>query len=200
MERIKHIIDRLYDLYFKVSKDWDDFIKTYELPLVNLRKNSVSDIDSNTETLEAIIAEYHAFITKLIISNYSDEIPKEVSTNRVKAINSIYDKIDRYNNSKEKGKYPIKKCLNDILGFRLYIDDDLDYLTLKEFLQRNATHEREKIIISNKDNYIAVHVYIGIDNYHFPWELQIWRNVDSKTNEESHFNYKQKYTKWENKE
>lgn len=59
-------------------------------------KNRVFDIDSNTETLEAIIAEYHAFITKLIISNYSDEIPKEVSTNRVKAINSIYDKIDSF--------------------------------------------------------------------------------------------------------
>jgi hypothetical protein len=33
----------------------------------------------------------------------------------------------------------------------------------------------------------------------FRWELQIWDKKHAKSNEESHYTYKQKYKDWENK-
>ena len=47
-------------------------------------------------------------------------------TSRVKALNSIQYKIENYRLNHENGKIPIKKCLNDLLGFRIIFLDDID--------------------------------------------------------------------------
>ena len=57
--------------------------------------------------------------------------------------------------------------------------------------------DKNKYIDSSKQIYRAVHLYFRADNQSFPWELQIWNRCDAETNFESHKEYKQAYTIWE---
>lgn len=54
-----------------------------------------------------------------------------------------------------------------------------------------------KVIDSSKLTYKAIHVYFKVDNYSFPWELQIWNKNDEMNNIYSHQKYKQDYVRWE---
>lgn len=46
-------------------------------------------------------------------------------------------------------------------------------------------------------DYIASHIYIMSVNQLFPWELQIWKKVNERSNLDSHKKYKQEYITWE---
>lgn len=54
-----------------------------------------------------------------------------------------------------------------------------------------------KITDSSKMDYIASHIYIMSVNQLFPWELQIWKKVNERSNLDSHKKYKQEYITWE---
>lgn len=112
---------------------------------------------------------------------------------RLKNINSIYDKIYRYNDSKEKGRIPILKCLNDLMGIR-FIIEDIDYydFIIKE-IENNFKSERYRFINSSKNGYKAYHLYIKIDNNMFPFEIQFWKKVDEESNKKFHQIHKQLY-------
>ena len=125
------------------------------------------------------------------------------STTRVKNINSVETKIDRYYNSPDlNGKSPINKCLNDLLGFRIIIDSDFTHSDIENFVN-NKYNSLQNITLkctdSSKYGYIASHIYFHKkgDNSVFPWELQIWKESDKINNIKQHKKYKQDYTNWE---
>lgn len=120
---------------------------------------------------------------------------------RTKESASIVNKLKFYRLGKiEAGKMPINKCLNDLFGFRIYLDS-FDHT--KECFQeackelKNRYKNRIDFRDASKGNYKAFHFYLYGESWnYFPWELQIWKNVDRETNDSSHKEHKQQYTKW----
>ncbi len=119
-------------------------------------------------------------------------------TSRVKQNNSVQDKFKRYMASKHQfGEVPLKKCVNDIMGFRIVLNEFYTHDEVINFLKSNFQNIR--VISADKDEYVAVHAYfITGDNKSFQWELQIWNKKDEKENLSSHYKYKQEYVTWEN--
>lgn len=115
---------------------------------------------------------------------------------RIKTQNSIEYKIEKYMVNLEKGMVPVNKCLNDLVGIRAFVSDDVSHEEIRKHIK--DSHPELKCIDSSKADYIATHVYFKTDNFSFPWELQIWRNEDREDNFKSHKQYKQEYVKWEN--
>lgn len=123
--------------------------------------------------------------------NYKNSIV----TSRVKAQNSILQKIHTYCLTHENGKIPLNKCINDLFGIRIIINAVFGYDDVKTYISKYFP--KYKCINSSKELYNATHVYFKSDNYHFQWELQIWSKQDEETNLHSHSLYKQDYVKWE---
>ncbi|RAU18630.1 GTP pyrophosphokinase [Nitrincola tibetensis] len=108
---------------------------------------------------------------------------------RVKTRESIDDKIERF--STREDQYPVNNWLNDIFGVRIVLsadeisrvmdmlDDLQDELGLKNWYLRD------------KEGYRGLHVYFkNKSNFYFPWELQIWDEVDVRSNIENHEKFK----------
>lgn len=109
---------------------------------------------------------------------------------RIKNLNSIYYKINRYN-KKYNGKIPMYKSLNDLLGIRLIIDDSLNYDYLMNLIQDEFNNYR--FLNASKNGYIANHLYIKVDNFSFPFEIQFWKKENEVNNKNLHKIYKQSY-------
>lgn len=56
---------------------------------------------------------------------------------RIKQLNSIEYKIYRYNVGELRGKVPINKCLNDLFGMRIIMDDSFTHDDLKEHIEES---------------------------------------------------------------
>lgn len=84
---------------------------------------------------------------------------------RIKSFQSSLLKYDKYFPSTE-----LKKCFNDLLGFRIVIDNynELDNISLENF--RIADMRNGK---ANDDGYRGIHLYYQKSNRHYPIELQI---------------------------
>ena len=171
---------------------------------INLKKKLVSHIVENPYIMNNIV-RYLSFLseasTEIEIDNnlFKISAPKM----RVKNINSIETKINRYYNSPNlNGKSPINKCLNDLLGFRIIIDSDFAHSDIENFVNNKYSSLQNitlKCTDSSKYGYIATHIYFHKkgDNSVFPWELQIWKKSDEINNINQHKIYKQEYTNWE---
>lgn len=166
---------------------------------LNLKKRLVINAREDANILNKIW-QYRSLINDELVSIMFDihtiEFERSSVTSRVKAQNSIEYKIDNYCNNHENGKIPLKKCMNDLLGIRIIIDDQFSYDDVKTYMKEN--YSNYKCIDSSKLSYIATHIYFENGNYFFPWELQIWSKNDEKKNFLSHKEYKQDYTRWEN--
>ena len=118
---------------------------------------------------------------------------------RVKQTESIVNKIKYYQVGKEEqGKIALNKCLNDLLGFRIYIkgfQHDCEYFD--QLCGKLKDDYKIKKMDASKGHYKATHVYFyGESNKYFPWELQIWHPDDFESNDESHTQHKQEYVNW----
>lgn len=195
---LKLIIDFILNNYQKVCIEWDNHCKTTYF--INLKSKTVKNINEDSKIVEYIY-NYLNFILNVSINMDFDCLDFEKSTirSRVKTQNSIATKIKIYSGEEHfYGEIPIKKCLNDLLGFRIIIDDAFDFSNIEKYINNN--YKFLKCIDSSKNGYSATHIYFSKRgcNYYFPWELQIWRSEDEKSNLDSHKKYKQSYTKWEN--
>lgn len=164
----------------------------------NLKKKLVIDAREDAEILNSIWQD-RALINDELICIMFDlhqiDYEKSSVTSRVKAQNSIEFKLENYVANHEGGRIPLKKCLNDLLGIRIVIDDEFSHQDVKRYM--NEKFPEYKCIESSKLSYIATHIYFENGNAFFPWELQIWTKKDEKSNFFSHKEYKQDYTKWE---
>lgn len=144
--------------------------------------------------------QYRKFMAahQLDVSQEISSLQSDVSriSVRIKQLNSIEYKIYRYNVGELRGKVPINKCLNDLFGMRIIMDDSFTHDDLKEHIEES--YPDMKLTDASKKEYVASHLYIKPSNQSFPWELQIWKKEDERNNLESHKLYKQDYTSWEN--
>lgn len=132
-------------------------------------------------------------------SGFFEERP--IVNTRVKAINSIYEKLNRYRNRIDNngvaGEYEIKKCLNDLFGIRFILDN----AAINQSVLSALKDERKisRYYLRNKEGYVGLHIYMNNgSNSYFPWEIQIWNSRDRKANQYSHKVHKdyERYTKF----
>jgi Region found in RelA / SpoT proteins len=209
-ETCEYDIDKLYSLILEITdihrayylKRGPDFIP------INLKNTEVRHIieqvdDSNTciikKEFHTILNSYLSNIDELTIDLDLEYTYKDLDLRfRVKQSESIIYKLIHYFSGKqEKGKIPLNKCLNDLLGFRV-IMPGFDHDCEKFAKMCCIIKESYKIryINSSKGDYRATHVYFyGESNKNFPWELQIWLPEDYQRNEKSHSLHKQEYKK-----
>lgn len=148
-----------------------------------MKRKRVEDIFEDEKLLNYIF-NYRNFINL-----YSFELIQDlhklginsITSSRVKALNSIQYKIENYQVNHENGKIPLKKCLNDIFGFRIILEEEIDFEYIKNYV--NSNFSDLKCISSIKGEYKAVHIYFGNDdNTNFQWELQIWDRKNEVSN------------------
>ena len=193
---LDQLADKLLYSYDIINGIWKtlDFFNP-----INLRKKSVADIQNN-QILWNSILQYRKFMStnQLDVLQEVSSLQSDTSriSVRIKQLNSIEYKIFRYNTGELKGKVPINKCLNDLFGVRIIIDDSFTHEDLMEHIE--GKYSDMKLTDASKNGYVASHLYIMPSNQLFPWELQIWKKENERNNLESHKLYKQDYTSWEN--
>ena len=195
MNDLKKLIMFIQEQYDFISEEWKNNENYFS---INMKKIRVDHI-FRSEQLLSYVFNYRNFLNIKMIE-INEKISKlsisSVVSRRVKNTNSIQFKLEEYNKNHENGKIPIKKCLNDIMGFRIILKEDTNYNEIKKFI--NVNFPKLKCIDSTKDDYVAAHIYFGNDdNTKFQWELQIWDEKHEISNLESHHKHKQDYTQWE---
>ena len=194
-EELEKLIDFIQIEYIEFNKKWQN---SNNYSKINFRNNLVCDLLSNELILDTIF-NYREFINESNIQLLMDF--KQFNTEnskvniRTKTKNSIEYKIKNYTENHENGKIPIDKCLNDLFGIRIIMNNRLDYNQIINFISKK--YKNLKCIDSSKKEYKATHVYFKQDNFNFQWELQIWNKEDENNNINSHEKYKQDYVKWE---
>ena len=132
---------------------------SYETKLGKNLKNTLRKVDRN-ELMEEL-KDYRLFLKKRkdILVDY---------TYRIKSIQSINLKYDRYYPSKE-----INACFNDILGIRMIVENyDIN---IKNDKIRHVDMSKGK---KNDDGYRGYHIYYKKSNYHYPIEVQFFTERD----------------------
>ena len=193
---LDQLIDKLLPLYNTINESWG---KMDSFNSINLKKKSIADIQKEQKIWNSIL-QYRKFMAahQLDVLQEISSLQSDVSriSVRIKQLNSIEYKIYRYNVGELRGKVPINKCLNDLFGMRIIMDDSFTHDDLKEHIEES--YPDMKLTDASKKEYVASHLYIKPSNQLFPWELQIWKKEDERNNLESHKLYKQDYTSWEN--
>lgn len=193
-EDLEKLIVAVQTNHDRICKIWSEKSDT----IINLKKKMVINAREDVEIINSIW-NYRSLVNDELVNIMFDlsriEYQNSSVTSRVKAQNSIELKLENYIVNHENGRIPIKKCLNDLLGIRIVINDDFSPEEVKKYMQE--IFPKYKCINSSKLSYIATHVYFEKGNFFFPWELQIWTKKDENKNYISHKEYKQGYTKWE---
>lgn len=196
LEDLGKLIQVIQNNYERICSMWDSTNQN----AFSLKKELVCDTITNADILNRVF-EYRSLINDQLAYIVFDldkiNYVNSSVTSRVKAQNSIEYKLNNYCTNHENGKIPIKKCLNDLLGVRIVINEEFSHQNVKNYMQQNFPSY--KCIDSSKLSYVATHIYFESGNFHFPWELQVWTAKNEKGNKNSHRLYKQEYTEWESK-
>ena len=191
---LKVLIDYIQLKYEEITNEWLEG----ENAKVNLRKAQIADVDINGKVYN-LIMDYICLLNdrNIYINESSYSICSCAVVSRIKNQNSIEYKIRNYKTEKHAcGKVSVNKCFNDLLGFRIILEDNLSFDEIYGFIQ-DTYAGKYKCIDSSKGDYKATHIYFKKDNSSFQWELQVWLACNAETNLESHSKYKQDYTTWE---
>lgn len=205
LKLLEQAIRDINDIHKNVSEDHFFPPEDLNLPPINLKKRTISHfINSNkiNEDFIEYINVYHAKMNLIIAySSFDADYVNWDARMRVKQKESIQNKLIHYYMTNEDGNIPIQKCLNDLLGYRLIIDNfdpnNSDFKKLIEKLKNELS--LMKCYTRDKDGYKATHIYFkNGENIFFPWELQIWATEDAESNEISHSEHKSKreYINW----
>ncbi len=179
----------------KLDQLWEE---KRDFSQINFRKRKVCDIEKDTTIWDHIVV-YRSFLSDNQIDVVSDitklQNESNVINTRIKQLNSIQYKYQKYLKGKLKGESAINKCFNDLYGIRIIINDSFEFDEIKR--EVCCKFPALKIINADKDDYYATHIYFQESNFVFPWELQIWEKSHEEGNLISHNEYKQDYVKWE---
>ena len=190
---LKKLIGLVSELHMHICEEWKSYCDESKILEFNQSKNTVCDVFCD-ERIYTSIFQYQAFLVSLFRQLDVDFGVRM----RIKAKNSIEDKLSRYMQGEEKGKIPIRKCLNDIFGIRAILHVNVQFEEIRDLVANNFKNVRVIDSTKHEQNYCATHLYFHHDNNSFDWELQIWYSGCAKSNEASHKAYKQRYTSWEN--
>jgi hypothetical protein len=178
-EDLGKLINAIQRDYDRICSKWS---QTPSLQF-NLKKNQVIDVRENSKILDSIWTYRSLINDELIHIMFAInliEYEKSSVTCRVKAQNSIEFKLENYITHHESGTIPLKKCMNDLLGSRIVIDDEFTYADVKKYMDTNFP--QYKCIDSSKLSYSATHVYFENGNTFFPctkWESENRGGVES---------------------
>jgi len=194
---ICELVDDIFSMHSEITERWCEYREREGIVKFNQKSTKISDLSGKQESMDAII-RYANFLSGIqSIRGFDCRKEGIVINSRVKNINSIQEKYDDYlHYHPEKGKIQVNKCFNDLFGVRMIIDcDDLLTDSIKDMLgdYGNAVEVHDK----NSNRYVATHLYFKKNNYEFKWELQIWKSMDERTNQESHKTHRYKYKGWE---
>lgn len=205
-ENYKSIIHILYEEHVQYTKNW---LENTDKEIYNLKKTQVKHICSeNPEEIDGFIDEKFlsylddyrlglGFLNLKILLRVKKET-NLIIEGRTKSDDAILLKLHR-KRFEDGGAFPLNKYLNDLLGFRI-IDDNYEnnIKLLKGYLDELKKQNKRFVHKFRKNGeYIGYHVYfMGINNYYFPMELQIWDSKNERKNFESHEIYKKDYTYW----
>ncbi|WP_162894254.1 MULTISPECIES: hypothetical protein [Bacillota] len=195
----------------KINSVYNKLSIAYTGEIFNFRKEKVKDIiDDDSiikDTYQNIFDNYRQFLADNQLSLFTlsfdlddifdDDLYK--INERIKAANSIYEKLRRYCDKKEKGDISLNKCLNDFFGIRMVFTDLIEnkqnVLKTLEKLKENKVIKR--YYVRNDGEYSGIHITLnGNDNLRFPWELQLWDKSKFESNMNAHDLHKEmtKYT------
>lgn len=133
---------------------------------------SLKQISLSKTPIETIIQDIGRYR-----ANYVDVLIQEnLIGSRFKSDDSIYRKYEK--TIKNKGGF--KQCFNDVLGFRLHMEE---YPTDFPEYFRVVDLRKGKVI---DDGYRAIHLYYQRDNKAYPIEIQLWCGKDFQYNVWSH--------------
>lgn len=195
------LLNRIIGWHIKFS---EDFIRENEA--YNLRKKRVDHVlkeDEFDHRFVLLVYNYIKKITEEYLYFDFESTSNQIDTRlRGKAKESVLNKLYYYRfGAGRDSKVPLKKCMNDILGFRIILKDfEQDYKDIEKYIKSQEEISSKLHVYHRKDKeYNAVHVYIiNKNNKFFPWELQIWKSDDEVKNEQSHRSHKEKreYLSW----
>lgn len=182
------IINQINSLHGSISMDLNYLLE------FNLKKTVSTIVENDTikPNFQELINSYKEALNNNIFTISNIQTKYNAIRFRIKQAESISEKLLYYmNDIHENGKIPINKCLNDFLGFRIFVDD---LESIYDSLQKSILKTQKiKIYLREDDKYRAIHIYFKNGrNVYFPWELQIWDIKDSISNEISHREHKQK--------
>ena len=133
--RLKNAICDINKLHKEISRVY--LIDNY----FNLKSICVKDVVENSSKISKefldYIDEYYAGLNMaLISSNFEYDYSEWDARIRIKQKESVINKLHHYLCNHNNGEIPIQKCLNDLLGFRLIIDDfNFNSLDIQNFLE-----------------------------------------------------------------
>lgn len=186
------------------------FFQKYE-KIYNLKKEVRKLFDTDTSMFQGDfllhLDNYHESLNLALIYN---DLEFEYSSwdlrSRIKQKDSIINKLIHYQTKKidsgpSNGSFALKKCLNDLYGFRVVINElDHKSVEFKDMLEAlKVDCQLMKCYYRDDQGYKGTHLYFNNkDNFYFPWELQVWSKQDAINNEVSHREHKLKrsYTAW----
>ncbi len=192
MKELEDLINYILKMYENTNNLWKKDKLHYSF---NMKKTMVCDVYNNTELLTNILY-YREFLLSNNIDTHMNNLSQKIEA-RIKNKNSIQYKVESYTKTHENGNIPLNKCLNDIFGIRIIIEEQITQKEIMDWIKEK--YPKLKCINSNKLDYRAIHIYFGKGNNSlFQWELQIWLKENKENNYKSHGIYKQDYIKWEN--
>lgn len=143
-----------------------------ELSYESTLGQSLKQISLSQTPLEKIIQD----IGKYRASYVDILIQENLIGSRFKSDDSIYRKYEK--TIKNHGGF--KQCFNDILGFRLHLDEYPS--EFPEYFRVVDLRNGKKV----DDGYRAIHLYYQRDNRTYPIEIQLWCGKDFHFNVWSH--------------
>lgn len=195
------VTNTINNLHKKTSTEW---IKNQE-DTFNLKRKQVRHICSEKTTIDQFFLDYmNRYCNELMTVQFSPVLiglSNEYNlTTRIKHPDSRISKMLHYRFYKsEQGCVNLNKCLNDLFGLRIIVNDFNHTEESINYLNNLLENSAIKVHNSCKHDYKATHLYFfNGSNHFFPWELQIWNQSDFETNIKSHAQHKQGYTKWPN--
>lgn len=192
-ENLARLLVHIQELYTETTSAWEQL----GIPAFNLKKTGIEQAEYGNEIYNKIF-EYVDFLNASMLTIKVETLQDCGRVRaRVKAINSVEEKIKAYTEkARRNGGFPIIKCLNDLFGARTILKGELTISQI-ESIAENALGKKYKVLPRSVDNYKATHVYFHSSNTNYDWELQVWNAADEQTNLDSHEEYKQRYTIWE---
>lgn len=196
VSRVNELIDDIKAMHDKYSLIFSWICESKSIEMLNFKKITVAKtIQHNNapiDKLRSIIIEYISFLSENTTKDFRlDEKYCDFNfRTRIKNKESIFHKLHAYTIGKEEGKIPLNKCLNDIYGMRIIVPNKENII---DNINIESRGHKIKCLDSSKNGYFAHHVYFYHNNFHFPWELQIWDAKDEINNIRIHQQYKQAY-------
>lgn len=200
LDWICDVIAKIQAKFDMLNADWQNYLSNNAMTdyykdgkmVFSLKTNTVLDLRENSVLLNLVIEYQNFVVDKFMFFDLYN-----VRT-RIKTTNSIQSKIETYAQCKdEAGHVPIKKCLNDICGARIEIDDKYSFEEIIDYIKSHFSNSAIRVMDASKNGYRAIHIYFRNGNFFFPIELQIWYKKDHDANNIAHAEFKQTYVRWE---